>query len=98
LHLSSTGEQLDIEEEDEEEEESIPFSEHDSWASLLPEVDSQPKALSNTAEPPNTIIAWPGEDDTMKQKEDISGDQLGKETKKAQREEAHREGMHIGIR
>jgi hypothetical protein len=41
----------------------------------------------------------------MKQKEDISrttertrADQLGKETKKAQREEAHREGLHIGIR
>jgi uncharacterized protein DUF3807 len=78
IFASSTGEQLDIEETDEEEKESIPFSEHDSrdpgagkdpsTITSLPEVDSQPKALSsNPAERP---IA---QSDTMEQKEDISG-------------------------
>jgi len=43
-------------------------------ASPLPEVDSQCRALSsNTAKSPNTFIVQSGDDDTMKQKEDISG-------------------------
>jgi hypothetical protein len=41
--------------------------------SPLPEVDSQGRAPSNTAEPPNTSIVQSGEDDTMKQKKGISG-------------------------
>ncbi|KAN0079562.1 hypothetical protein V8E54_004776 [Elaphomyces granulatus] len=76
--------QLDIEEEDEEEEESIPFSEHDSWgpvgilAQERAHLQSLPCSQKLTRSPKHcptlrNLQILSGEDDTMKQKEDISG-------------------------